>query len=184
MVTGHAPGPGIQTRSMIRAGEAAQHHQQARHGFVEIEPLGGNGLHAGKGEQLPGQIGGAVDRFADFLQIGKERLVRVCVVQGHLGIPKDDPQHVVEIVGNAAGQPFDRLHPFDLSQLLFQLLPSFLRLFGSGDIAEDHPIQGRSILVMDSNRFQSCPERRAGGPQHPQFTCWGAPVASSCLRWR
>ena len=93
----------------VLADQPPQHLEHALHGLVQVEHLGGDGLLAGKGQQLPGQVGGALGGLPDFLEVGMKRLGRVHLVQGQFRIAEDHAQHVVEIMGHAARQPADRL---------------------------------------------------------------------------
>ena len=101
----------------VLADEPPQHLEHARHGLVQVEHLRGDGLLAGKGQQLPGEVGGALGGLADFLEIVMERLGRVHLVQGQLRMAEDHAQHVVEIMGHAAGQPAHRFHLLGLLKL-------------------------------------------------------------------
>ena len=104
----------------VLADEPLQHLEHVRHGFVQVQDLGGDRLLAGKGQQLTRQVGRAFGGFADFLEVGMERLGRVHLLQGQLGMAEDDAQHVVEVVGHAARQPTDRFHLLGLLELGFQ----------------------------------------------------------------
>ncbi len=106
------------------------------HGLVQVEHLGGDGLLAGKGQQLPGEVGGALGGLADLLQVGMERLRRVHLLQGQLRVAEDHRQHVVEVVGHAAGQPAHRFHLLGLAQLRLQLLPLRLGPLALGDVPQ------------------------------------------------
>ena len=54
---------------------------------------------------------------------------------GQLGIPEDDGENIVEVVGDAAGQGADGLHLLGLTELDFQSLPFLLRAVPVADIA-------------------------------------------------
>jgi hypothetical protein len=53
----------------VLAEQPADHLQRAIDGFVQIEHLGSNGLLAGEGQALSGQVGGA---FAEY-DAGRDR---------------------------------------------------------------------------------------------------------------
>ena len=65
----------------ILADEPAQHFKHHGHGIVQIQNLGDNLLFAGKGQQLPGQVGGALGGILDLLQVCIKRQRRICPVQ-------------------------------------------------------------------------------------------------------
>ncbi len=121
----------------VLADQPPNHGQQARHRVVEIKHLGVDGLPAGKAEQLPGEISGPTGCIVDVAQAGVERLLRGKFAQGQFGVTEDDRQHVVEVMGDAAGQPPYAFHLLGLRQLSLQLLPLRLRLFALGDVAGD-----------------------------------------------
>src|SRR6185369_3104533 len=77
-------------------------------------------LLAGKGEQVLGQLraalGGVVDQLGDGGELGTVGY-RVREDADRAG---DDGQHVVEIVGDAAGQLADGVHFLDLPELGFR----------------------------------------------------------------
>ena len=117
--------------------------------------LGSDGLLASEGQQLAGEVGGAVGRLADLDKVGMERLGRVHLVEGHLRVPEDHPQHVVEVVGHAAGQAAHRLHLLGLLELGLEFLPLRLGLFALGDVAgvDHHPVQAWVVLQVVADRL-------------------------------
>ena len=72
-----------------------------------------------------------------------ERLGRINLGQRHLRVAEDHAQHVVEVMGHAAGQPPDRFHLLGLEQLRLQFLPLLLGPLAFGNIAGD-PQDARS----------------------------------------
>jgi hypothetical protein len=77
---------------------------------------------AAKGQQPSGQVGGPLAGPNDLLEIVPEGIVGLTMsIQQKLGIAVDHGQQVVEIVGNAAGQPAHGFHFLGLAQLSFQL---------------------------------------------------------------
>jgi hypothetical protein len=89
---------------------ARVHHHRAEH------------LLAAEREQLPRQLGGPAGGLGDGRQRRADRVGLAQQAQGHLGVPEDDGQQVVEVVGDAAGEPADRLHLLRLPQLLLEAL--------------------------------------------------------------
>ena len=98
---------------------------------------GADRLLAGKGQQLPGEVGRASGGLAD---LHRDRRAagadRVHLLQGQLRIAEDDAEHVVEIVGHAAGQPAHGFHLLGLEELGLKSFPFLLRLLALGDVAE------------------------------------------------
>ncbi len=68
------------------------------------------------------KIGGPLRRFPDFQQMGVKGLVRSGISHGQLRMAQDHAQHVIEIVGDPAGQPSHGFHLLGLVQPLLQLL--------------------------------------------------------------
>ena len=60
----------------VLADQPPQHLEHARHGVVQVQDLGRDGLLAGKGQQLPGEVGGTLGGLLDLLEVGMERLRR------------------------------------------------------------------------------------------------------------
>ena len=75
-------------------------------------------LGAGEGEQAAGEGGGAGRALHRIVEVEFDLAARaVQLAPGEVEPADDDRQHVVEIVGDAAGQLADRLHLLDLAQL-------------------------------------------------------------------
>ena len=135
----------------ILADDALEHPGEVDEGLIEVEGVGLEDLFAVKGEELPGQIGGARSGCDDLLEavVGFRR-VPSGVQQQQVSLTADDGQHVVEVVGDPAGELADDLHLLRLPQLLFQQL-------AAGDVfqAEQHfglvfqPHQGRRDREVD-----------------------------------
>ena len=77
-------------------------------------------LFARKCEQLPGKVGASMRRVKNLFDIGMNRTFRRDVLHGHLGVPHDNAQHIVEIVRHASGKTSHRLHFLRMKELLFQ----------------------------------------------------------------
>ena len=94
---------------------------------ADIEDLRLQRLPPGKGQQLPGQLGGALDGVGDRVDIAAAPLFRQFAAAQEIGRRADDGQEVVEVVRDAAGQLADRLH-------LLRLAQRFLALAALGDV--------------------------------------------------
>ena len=85
---------------------------------LAVDALGQQRLGAGEGEQAAGQRGGAGRAFHRIVEVHHDLAARaVEAAQGKVDAADDDRQHVVEVVGDAAGQLADRLHLLDLAEL-------------------------------------------------------------------
>ena len=106
-----------------------------------------------EGQQLAREGGGTFPGLADLLQIGEERIVRGDLIHGHLRMAQDDAEHVVEIVGDAAGEAADGFHLLGLEELILELGPFVFGLPAFGDVARHPQDHGDlSILVRDEGR--------------------------------
>ena len=98
-------------------------------------------LLAAEGQQLTGQVRGALARADDLLDGVPERVVLSELVENHAAEPEDGGHDVVEVVRDAAGQPANGLHLLRLQVLLLHL--QFAR-----DVALDADvIDNRPVLV-------------------------------------
>ena len=80
--------------------------------------LGQQRLGAGEGEQAAGQGGGAGRALHRIVEVELDLAARSAqLAPGEVEAADDHRQHVVEVVGDAAGQLADRLHLLDLAQL-------------------------------------------------------------------
>ena len=96
--------------------------------LIAVDALGQQRLGAGEGQQAPGQRGGAGRAFHRIVEVRHDFAARaVEAPQCKVDAADDDRQHVVEVVGDAAGQLADRFHLLDLAELGFGRL-AFLRL--------------------------------------------------------
>ena len=88
--------------------------------LVAVDALGQQRLGAGEGQQAAGQRGGAGRAFHRVVEVHHHLAPRaVEAAQRKVDAADDDGQHVVEVVGDAAGQLADRLHLLDLAKLGF-----------------------------------------------------------------
>jgi hypothetical protein len=92
------------------------------HDLPDRHPPGLEHLPAAEDEELPGQARGQLGRVPHRAeQLGDLRR-QARVLQGQGNVALDDREHVVEVVGHAAGQQPDRLHLLGLAQLLLEAL--------------------------------------------------------------
>ena len=80
----------------------------------------------------------AAARLPDLLDVVPAGVVRRQVVEHHLAVAEDRAQQIVEVVGDAAGQPAHRFHLLGLAELLLRLPERFL--------GRAHQLLGRPAL--------------------------------------
>ncbi len=102
------------------ADQPAQQHLQFRQHLAELQRLRTQGLPAREREQLAHQPRRAVGVLLDLHDVLEGRIGRPMVGEQQIGIADDRGQHVVEIVGDAAGELADRLHLLALREVLLQ----------------------------------------------------------------
>ena len=112
----------------VFADQAAQHAERRPDRVVQVEHSGGHQLAAGEAEELAGDPGGPRRGRFDGFEIQAHGTGRVAGEQRQFDVPGDDAQHVVEVVGDSAGEAAHRLHLLRLRQLLLQ--PDALQLGG------------------------------------------------------
>jgi hypothetical protein len=102
-----------------------------------IEQLGRQRLPTGKGEQLPGQLGRAIRRRSDRIDIALSFRLAQIVPPEQVDRAADHGEQIVEIMRHAAGQLADRLHLLRLSERILRrfalagaLLHALLQLVG------------------------------------------------------
>jgi hypothetical protein len=122
-------------------------------------------------QQLTGEIGGPAGGHADLVEIGAHRIPVGGRAQRQLHVPADHAQHVVEIVGDATGQPPHRFHLLRLCELLLQPDAIGFRLFAVGDVlrAPDgaHRVAGRAVTLKEGLRAHLHPTELTVGTPDP-----------------
>ena len=113
----------------VFADQASEHLLEVRQEGVEVQHLRVHDLLPAEGQELAGEAGGALRGLQDLLELAPLRLARLA--HQELGVPQDDAQRVVEVVGDAPGQAADRLHLLRLQQLRLEA-PVL------GDVLEGH----------------------------------------------
>ena len=116
---------GLQRRHQddVLADQSPQHVVHLRDDGVEVEDPRLEHLLPAEGEELAGEGGGALRRLEDLAPpSAAARSSRDQAPQDDVAVADDDAEDVVEVVGDAAGQPADRLHLLRLAELLLQPL--------------------------------------------------------------
>ena len=92
--------------------------------LAAVDPLGQQRLGAGERQQPPGQRRGAGRALHGVGEVGHDlALGPVQAAAGEVDAADHHRQHVVEVVGDAAGQLADRFHLLDLAELRLGELP-------------------------------------------------------------
>ncbi len=94
---------------------------------ADVEDLRLQRLPAGKGQQLRGELGGALDGLGDGVDIAAAALLRQLAPAQEVGGRADDGEQIVEVVRDTAGELADRLH-------LLRLPQRFLAAAALGDV--------------------------------------------------
>ena len=113
--------------------------------FVQVERLRFVALTAER-HQVVGQCSGAVGRTLHGIDARTRRLEHLEVVLQQFDLAAHHRQHVVEVVGDAAGQPRHRLHLLGLEQLL----PEVGAL---GDVAQGDHLERSGDVAAPQGRF-------------------------------
>ena len=108
---------------------------EVAHHVVQAQDLGLEHLLAAEGEQLSRQRGRSVRALLDQLDVGAARMLTADALEHELRAAGDHGQEVVEVVGDASGEPADRLHLLRL-ELGLELRPGLRGLHTLGDVPE------------------------------------------------
>src|SRR6266446_2588076 len=101
--------------------QATQQNLHFLQRICEIEDSGLNQLLAAESEELTGQVGCGNARLPDYFQFLNGGVTRWKGVNDDVRIPQDPGQQIVEIVGHAAGEPAEGVHPLRQPELLLHL---------------------------------------------------------------
>lgn len=82
---------------------ATEHVADFGQGGVEVDVLRLDGVSAGEGQQLSGQVGGPVRGRAYLPQLGLYLGLVGAFLDGEVGVVRDDREDVVEVVVDSAG---------------------------------------------------------------------------------
>ena len=102
--------------------QPAQHLVRVGDDLVQAQGPRLDRLPAAEGQELAGEVAGALGRAADLLEILAVGTVGREVEQHQIRVAENRRQDVVEVVGHAAGQGAEGVHLLRLPQLLFELL--------------------------------------------------------------
>ena len=138
------------------ADQTAQQHLQLRQHFAELQRLRPQRLPAREGEQLPHQPGRPVGVLLDLHDVLEGRIGGAVIAEQQVGIADDRGQHIVEVVGDAAGELADRLHLLALDEALLQ------RALLGGVEGEDE--RARPFVVLRFGGGQKKRAERGGSP--------------------
>ena len=117
----HLPERRARARSRARPASPTSLTQQrleARDDLVEVDDTRLQHLLAAEREQLPRERGGALRRSPDLPHVAARQIVGRQLFEQQIGVAEDGRQHVVEVVGDAAGEPTDGFHLVRLPQAL------------------------------------------------------------------
>ena len=112
-------------------------------------------LAAAERQHLPREIGRPRGGTLDLLDIATPRILGVQAVSDDVGVAEDGGEKVVEVVGDAAGEPPHGLHLLRVAQQPLQLHPLLKRVVALGD-------HGGEDLAGDGGHQQEEEGRRLG----------------------
>ena len=162
----------------LLADQPPQQHGEVGQHLAEIEHLRAQRLLAREGEQMPHQARGPVGVLLDLHDVGERRIGRLVGVEQEVGRHHDGGEHIVEIVGDAAGELADELHLLLLGDLVLELALRrgleriddgrflvALLLLDRGDIEAPEPFAVAGRAWRRPARCRSCPAPPARSPQ-------------------
>ena len=138
---------------------AHQRADQLRDAFdlrADIEHLRRQRLPPGKGQQLAGQLRGAIDRVRNRIDVTAAPVLAEIAAAQEVGRGAYDGEKIVEIVRDAAGQLADRIHLLGLAQRLLGLPP-----LGDVDGLGQHP--GDGAVLIEHRTHGEIEKALAGG---------------------
>ena len=126
-----------------------QHFLQVGNHRVQVKYLRSQHPAAAEGQRLTGKRCGALPGIKNLLEVNTGLRVSPKLFPKDLGVPIDNGQKVVEVVGDSACQSTDRLNYRHLVKLSFQALAARHILFGGnelGNFAAPIPNRGDAHL--------------------------------------
>ena len=139
-----------------------QHVLHRAHQIIEVEYLALDYFPLREGQELAGQVGGALSSGVDMVDIVAGGLLVLNLLLGEYGIVEDHRQEVVEIVRHAAGEPAETLESLDLQHSGFKdpIVP--LQRHTCRNVACDgRGSDGYATIVFDRRDRQGNIEQRA-----------------------
>jgi hypothetical protein len=106
----------------VLAEQPAQHRLERHHDLAEVDDPRLQHLAPAEREQLAGERLGALAGGHDLLDVGADRVALAQLADQQLAVGEDHRQHVVEVVGDAAGELADGVHLLRLAQALLEAL--------------------------------------------------------------
>ena len=129
----------------VLAQQRAEHPLHPLDHGVEAQHLAGDDPLPPEAQELTGEMHRPLGRLPDLARVRPAAVLALQRAQQEIAEPHDDRHHVVEVVGDAAGEPPDRLHLLRLAHLLLGLDP--LR-----DVAADAHDTGDGMLRSAKRR--------------------------------
>ena len=111
------PGSSSGDQIDVLADQSSQHPLDVGDHRVEVDGLRLQQLPPSEGEQLPHELGGPISCARDLLGVATEPVAGFEALEQELAVARDRGQQVIEVVGDAAGEPADGLQPLRLEQL-------------------------------------------------------------------
>ena len=152
-------GVGLDVQTDVGADQTREQAAQPADHLVEIERARLHHLLAAEGEELARQRRRAFGGPADLLDVGPAGVAALELVEQQVGVAEDRRQHVVEVVGDAAGQPADRFHLLGLPERFLAGLERALHVLPVGDVAmvDDDRLHGRVGQAVDADGLAPAP---------------------------
>ena len=123
----------------IRAEQWTQHLLDAGDDGVEIQDLGAQHLPSAEGQQLGCEAGRALGGEPNLLHAQTLVLTERHGLDQEVTMTRNDREHVIEVVGDAAGELPDCLHLLSLTEVLLELL-------ALGDVTQDDLHRGETMI--------------------------------------
>ncbi len=134
------------------ADQPRDHGLQFVHGLYQVNDAALEDLLSAERQQLPGQARRALRRRPDLGGIAARQLVRGQLLDQEFAEAQDHGEQIVEVVGDAAGEPSDRFHALRLPCPLFRhrhavrRRPSAPAIGGFAQLARDRRTKAMQLL--------------------------------------
>ena len=133
---------------VLPAEHAADDLLHAAHDLVQVEHAGHHDLAPAEREQLTRELRSTLAGLADLEHVLLQRIAGRQRLDGEIGVAEDDREHVVEVVGDPAGERPHGLEPLLLPDLCLGALQG---LFGPallGEVADRSQETGLAVPVV------------------------------------